>query len=150
MTESLLSKANALLQEYRAFNAQVRQDQANLRNRKAVPMVQNAAPAETREEMLDRIHNRKPGPALNTDPIVPVTKICMNGEVIGNYSSIFESSGGEEFNLKNGNDQFIFLEKFYPDYPIDQWPTIFNRLLTRGTITKAEVPDFVRQLKRAY
>jgi len=144
MAESLLSKADRLLSEYRSFNAQVRQDQANLRNRKTIEIAA-PAPAETMDEKMARIHNSKraAGPA---DQSV-VTAIRVNGQVVADFNPYFIKSNGQEFNLKNSFDRGIFMEKFWPDAPRERWPALFNEFLTRGTITKDEAPVFVRQLK---
>jgi hypothetical protein len=154
MSESIETRAGQLHAQIRMLAGQIRADQSRYQrnqdqwNLKTVAV--EAPVVETTDERMQRIHNRKPGPARGNDPIIPVTRIQVNGLTAQDYSSVFMKSGGEEFNLKNNHDRSVFLEKFYPDYPLDQWPVVFNRLLTRGTITKAEVPDFVRQLKRAY
>lgn len=150
MTESIESKVNRLRQQFSQFSAQIQADQADQADQLNRKMIQVAAPAETVEtpdEMMVRIHNSKPSRRGINLTMPPVTRIRVNGRTVEDYGPIFESSKGKEYNLKNYSDQYSFMETYWPDCPLEQWPVIFNKLLTRGRISKDGAPDFVRQLK---
>jgi len=148
MYESLETKAGRLLSQFRIFAGQMQADQMRMqRDRKSITLAMpTPTPKESTDERMYRIHNRKK-PALNTAPAIPVTKIRTNGAVVADYEPVFTKSGGEEFNLKNGGDQFAFMEQFWPDFPRERWPALFNSMLVQGRISKDEAPGFVRQMK---
>ena len=149
MSESIEIRASRLLAQYRIFNGQLQADLGRMqRDRKSITLAMpTPTPKESTDERMYRIHNRKPSPALNTAPAIPVTKIRTNGAVVADYEPVFTKSGGEEFNLKNGGDQFAFMEQFWPDFPRERWPALFNSMLVQGRISKDEAPGFVRQMK---
>jgi len=149
MIENIEAKAHRLKLEIGQFAAEVREDQ---RNRK-----KTAAPAaETPDEMMHRIHNSKPAPPVrDTDPnALPMTRIRRNGQTIEDfgdrertYGPVFVPSGGKEFNLKNHDDQHAFMQMYWPDYPREQWPVIYNTLLMQGRVSRGGAEEFSRKLK---
>jgi len=145
---------NRLAAEMRQFGRKVREDVRNLKWVKSP-----AAAAETTDEKMFRIHSAKPAPpARIADPdTITATKIVMNGQVIEDfgdqertYGPAYIRSGGKEYNLRNANDQYNFMQDHWPDCPQDRWPSVYGALHLQGRVTREGAAELVRKLKAGH